>query len=53
MILEVCSDGLGTLSFGFSQFRGHGSRLMCGVDLSTPHEFPNGCFHRNIGIVRM
>jgi hypothetical protein len=25
MILEVCWDGLWTLSFGLSQFHGHGS----------------------------
>ena len=31
MILEVCWDGLWTLSFGLSQFRGHGSCLVCQV----------------------
>jgi hypothetical protein len=31
MILEVCWDGLGTLSFGLSQFHGHGSWLMSHV----------------------
>jgi hypothetical protein len=32
MILEVCwDDGLGTLSFGLSQFHGHGSWLVCEV----------------------
>ena len=33
MILEVCWDGLRTLSFGLSQFHGHGSQLMCEVAL--------------------
>jgi hypothetical protein len=33
MILEVCLDGLWTLSFGVSQFHGHGSRLVCEVAL--------------------
>jgi hypothetical protein len=34
MILEVCWDGLWTLSFGLSQFHRHGSRLVCEVALS-------------------
>ena len=34
MILEVSWDGLWTLSFGLSQFHGHGSWLMCEVTLS-------------------
>ena len=33
MILEVCWDGLWTLSFGLSQSHGHGSWLMCEVAL--------------------
>jgi hypothetical protein len=33
MILDVCWDGLWTLSFGLSQFRGHGSWLVCEVAL--------------------
>jgi hypothetical protein len=33
MMLEVCWDGLWTLSFGISQFHGHGSWLMCEVAL--------------------
>ena len=33
MILEVIWDGLGTLSFGLSQFHGHGSWLVCEVAL--------------------
>jgi hypothetical protein len=33
MILEVCWDGLWTLSFGLPQFHGHGSRLVCEVAL--------------------
>ena len=41
MILEVCWDGLWTLSFGVSQFHGHGSRLVCEVALRynelSPH----------------
>jgi hypothetical protein len=32
-ILEVCWDGLWTLSFGLSQFHGHGSWLVCEVAL--------------------
>ena len=37
MILEVSWDGLWTLPFGLSQFRNHGSWLMCEVALiSTP-----------------
>jgi hypothetical protein len=31
MILEVSWDGLCTLSFGLSQFYGHGSWLVCEV----------------------
>jgi hypothetical protein len=31
MILEVCRDGVWTLSFGLSQFHGHGSWLVCEV----------------------
>jgi hypothetical protein len=34
MNLEVCWDGLWALSFGLSQFHGHGSWLMCEVALS-------------------
>jgi hypothetical protein len=34
MILEVCWDGLWTLSFGLSQFHSHGSWLVCKVALS-------------------
>jgi hypothetical protein len=33
MISEVCWDGLWTLSFGLSQFHGHGSWLVCEVAL--------------------
>ena len=33
MALEVCWDGLGTLSFGLSQFHGHGNWLVCEVAL--------------------
>jgi hypothetical protein len=35
MILEVPWDGLWTLSFGLSQFHGHGSWLMCEVALNA------------------
>ena len=35
MILEVSWDGFWTLSFGLSQFHGHGSWLMCEVVLSV------------------
>jgi hypothetical protein len=31
MILKVCWDGLQTLSYGLSQFHGHGSWLVCEV----------------------
>ena len=34
MILEVCWDGLWTLSFGLSQSHGSGSWLVCEVALS-------------------
>ena len=34
MNLEVCWDGLWTLSFGLSQFHGHGSWLVCEVALT-------------------
>ena len=34
MILEVCWDGLWSLSFGLSQFHGHGSWLVCEVVLA-------------------
>ena len=33
MMLEVCWNGLWTLSFGLSQFHGHGSWLVCEVAL--------------------
>ena len=33
MILEVCWDGLWTLSCGLSQFHGHGSQVVCEVAL--------------------
>ena len=33
MILEVSCDGVWTLSFGLSQFHGHGSWLVCEVAL--------------------
>ena len=35
MILEVSWDGLCTLSFGLSQFHGHGSWLVCEVVLNV------------------
>ena len=35
MILEVCRDGLWTLSFGLSQFHGHGTWLVCEVALRS------------------
>ena len=35
MILEVCWDGLWTLSFGLSHLHGHGSWLVCEVALSV------------------
>ena len=35
MIVEVCWDGLWTLSFGLSQCHGHGSWLVCEVALRT------------------
>ena len=38
MILEVCWDGLWTLSFGLSQFHGHGSWLVCEVALKV-HDY--------------
>ena len=44
MILEVCWDGLRTLSFGISQFHGHGSWLMCEVTLSIRH------MHKSLGL---
>ena len=34
MILEMCWDGFWTLSFGLSQFQGHGSWLVCEMALS-------------------
>ena len=34
MILKVSWDGLSTLSFGLSQFHGHGSWLMCEIAVS-------------------
>ena len=35
MILEVCWDGLWTLSFGLSQLHGHGCWLVCEVALGA------------------
>jgi hypothetical protein len=43
MSLEVCWDGLWTLSFGLSQFHGHGTWLVCEVVLT--HEI-EGPWHR-------
>ena len=43
MILEVCWDGLWTLSFGLSQFLGHNSWLVCEVTLSTNSLEVNPC----------
>ena len=41
MILEVCWDGLWALSFGLSQFHGHGYWLVCEVALSTCESIPS------------
>ena len=38
MILEVCWDSLWTLSFGLSQFHGHGSWLVCEVARSIEQD---------------
>ena len=38
MTLEVCWDGLWTLSFGLSQLHGHGSWLVCEVALSPKYD---------------
>ena len=38
MILEVCWDGLWTLSFGLSQFHSHGSWLVCELTVSCHKE---------------
>ena len=38
MILEMNWDGLWTLSFGLSQFHGHGSWLLCEVALSKHYD---------------
>ena len=38
MMLEVCWDSLWTLSFGLSQFHGHGSWLVCEVALTHGEE---------------
>ena len=47
MILEVCWDGLWTLSFRVSQFHGHGSWLVCEVGLSnSPGPSPLARFGR-------
>ena len=49
MILEVCRDGLWTISFGLSQFHGHGSWLVCVWSGTTPLELkhiPGRCFRR-------
>ena len=47
MMLEVCWNGLWTLSFGLSQFHGHGSRLVCEVALtwSSPKLAPCSHYH--------
>ena len=47
MILEVSWDGLWTLSFGLSQFHGHGSWLMCEVALN-PSFLKSNCLHFDI-----
>jgi hypothetical protein len=39
MIMEVCWHALWTLSFGLSQFYGHGSWLVCEVALRARDHF--------------
>jgi hypothetical protein len=41
-MLEVCKDGLWTLSFGLPQFHGHGSWLVCEVALRALHTMAGG-----------
>ena len=58
VILEVCWGGLWTLSFGLSQFHGHGSWLVCEVALGwrdqVGHDLHptinSAVFHRHIYI---
>ena len=46
MILEVSWEGIWALSFGFSQFHGHGSWLLCEVALRvTSHTRWRACDH--------
>ena len=47
MILEVCWDGLGTLSFGLSQLHNHGSWLVCEVALSIKSRNQQTCDSNN------
>jgi len=49
MILEVSWDGLWTLSFGFSQFHGYRSWLMCEVALTPLHPIIRPPFMLRIG----
>ena len=48
MILEVCWDSLGTLSFGLSQFHGHGSWLVCEVALNIIIQYHQSYLPRSI-----
>jgi hypothetical protein len=65
-MLEVCWDGLWTLSFGLSQFHGHGSWLVCEVALVQQandtfrivwrkkmiKDQSKPCIHHNILVIR-
>ena len=57
MILEVCWDGIWTLSFGLSQVHGHGPWLVCEVALD--HNFQDLVFgyfkdrDLRLGVLRM
>ena len=57
MILEVCWDGIWTLSFGLSQVHGHGPWLVCEVALD--HNFQDPVFgyfkdrDLRLGVLRM
>ena len=44
MVLEVSWDSLWTLSFGLSQFHGHGSWLACEVALTLPSQDESSTF---------
>ena len=53
MIVEVCWDGLWTLSFGLSLSHGHGSWLMCEVTMTPMLAYMPACLGDNNNMVML